>query len=513
MTALKLRNLASGRTKLTRSPLARLQGVSKHYPGVRALTDVSLEIYAGQVLALAGENGAGKSTLIKSLAGAVRPDAGIVEIGGNVVPADPGEVIRAGISVIYQELTDVPDMTVAHNLFLGAMPGKAGFVNQIEAEKKSRVSLARVGLGHVDPRRQVSTLTLSERQLLEIARCLARDAKVLVFDEPTSSLPEIEVEILMKVILGLKADGLGILYVSHHLDEFFKIADDILVLRDGSVVEQRPTTEWDEKQLVRAMLARDLGTAYPFRERTLGENVLEVHALNAPKVNSAELSVRSGEVVGLVGLAGAGRTELMRAVAGIERSDGGRVVLDGAVVKPGSIAAARAAGIAYVTEDRKQSGLVLEGSVRDNMAFGNYGLFSRFGWIRNTKLSRLCKKWVADFGVKTAGINGAVGRLSGGNQQKVVLARYAATEPRLILLDDPTRGVDVGSKSAIYEKVFDLAEGGTGVILTSSDTDEVLAVSDRVFVLRAGHIVGEFHRDSFDREAALHLASVGGTEN
>ena len=473
------------------------------------MTDVSLEIFPGKVLALAGENGAGKSTLIKSLAGAVRPDEGIIEVCGSPVPADPGEVIRAGVSVIYQELTDVPDMSVTHNLFLGALPSAVGFVRQRDADELSRRSLARVGLGHVDPRSPVSSLTLSERQLLEIARCLAREAKVLVFDEPTSSLPEHEVKILMDVIRGLKADGLGILYVSHHLDEFFEIADDILVLRDGSVVEQRPTAQWDEQQLVRAMLARDLGRAYPFRERPLGEKVLDVSGLNAPKVTNAELHVRSGEVVGLIGLAGAGRTELMRAVAGVDRVESGNILVDDAPVKLGNIEAARGAGLAYVTEDRKQSGLVLEGTVRDNMALGNYGLFSKFGWIRKSKLSRLCNKWVTEFEVKTAGLGAIVGRLSGGNQQKVVLARYAATEPRLILLDDPTRGVDVGSKSAIYDKVFELAEGGAGVILTSSDTDEVLAVSDRAYVLRAGKIVGEFQRDSFDREAALHLASVG----
>lgn len=490
-------------------PLVRLTGVSKDYPGVRALTDVSLEIFPGRVLALAGENGAGKSTLIKSLAGAVRPDSGTVEVGGTPVPSDPGEVIKAGVSVIYQELTDVPHMSIVDNLLLGALPSEAGVIRRREAEHRSREALTRVGLAGVDPWSQVSNLTLAQRQLLEIARCLARNAKVLVFDEPTSSLPESEVKVLMDVIRDLKADGLGILYVSHHLDEFFEIADDILVLRDGRVVEQRPVAEWDEEQLVRAMLARDLGRAYPFRERVLGADALNVEGMNAPRVKDARLHVRSGEIVGLVGLAGAGRTELMRAIAGVDRPESGDVRVAGARVKTGSLAAARGVGIAYVTEDRKQSGLVLESSVRDNMAYGNYGLFSRFGWIRSTKLTRLCKKWIAEYGVKTAGMSGAVGRLSGGNQQKVVLARYAATEPRVILLDDPTRGVDVGSKAAIYEKVFELAEGGAAVIVTSSDTDEVLAVSDRAYVLRAGRIVGEVDRASFDRESALHLASLG----
>lgn len=490
-------------------PLVKLSGVSKQYPGVRALTDVSLEIFPGKVLALAGENGAGKSTLIKSLAGAVRPDEGTVEVGGAPVPADPGEVIKAGVSVIYQELTDVPHMSIVDNLLLGALPNGAGITRRREAERRSREALARVGLGGLDVWGNIASLTLAQRQLLEIARCLARNAKVLVFDEPTSSLPESEVEILMNVIRDLKADGLGILYVSHHLDEFFEIADDILVLRDGRVVEQRPVAEWDEDQLVRAMLARDLGRAYPFREREIGPVALNVVGLNAPRVKDAQVHVRRGEIVGLVGLAGAGRTELMRAIAGVDRPESGAVEVFGAHVKTGSIASARGVGIVYVTEDRKQSGLVLEGSVRDNMAYGNYGLFSKWGWIRGSKLARLCKKWIAEYEVKTAGIGGAVGRLSGGNQQKVVLARYAATEPHVILLDDPTRGVDVGSKAAIYEKVFELAEGGASVIVTSSDTDEVLAVSDRAYVLRAGRIVGEIHRPSFDREAALHLASLG----
>ncbi|MFB2597794.1 sugar ABC transporter ATP-binding protein [Herbiconiux sp. P17] len=483
--------------------------VSKAYPGVVALNHVSLELRAGAITALAGENGAGKSTLIKVLSGAVRADSGEVRIAGETLPTDPGGVIGAGVSVIYQELTDVPDMTVTDNLLLGRMVSRFGVVRSRRSREIARTALRRVGLGDLDPNRSLSSLTMAQRQLVEIARCLARDAKVLIFDEPTSSLPEADVEKLLEIIRGLKAEGLAILYVSHHLAEFFAIADEIVVMRDGGVVGKAPTSEWDEPALIRAMLARDLENAYPWSEREPGEVRLAVTGLEAPGVHAATLTARSAEIVGLVGLDGAGRTELMKAVAGATRPTAGTVEVDGAPTVLGSIPRARRAGIVYAPEDRKREALLLTAPIRDNLILGLYHQVARAGVVLSRLQSAFAARSIRDFGVKTDSAWQAVGTLSGGNQQKVILARVAASEPGVILLDDPTRGVDVGAKSSIYTEVLGQVQRGATVLLTSSDTDEVLAMSDRIYVLRGGRIVREVSRPDFDRESILTSASLG----
>jgi ABC-type sugar transport system ATPase subunit len=486
-----------------------LRSVEKSYLGVRALKGVDLDLRAGTITALAGENGAGKSTLIKVLAGATTPDAGHVLIAGRAVPSDPLSVIRAGVSVIYQELTDVPDMSVAENLSLGMMPSRLGFLSKSKARARARAALRRVGLDHVNPDAPVSALSISERQLVEIARCLARNARVLIFDEPTSSLPESEVESLKRVITGLREEGLAILYVSHHLAELFAIADDIVVMRDGEIVASRPTAEWTEPDLVRAMLAKSLERAYPWRERPIGDVVLDTQGLRAPRVHDVAITVRRGEIVGLVGLAGAGRTELMKAISGAEPAVTGTITIDGLPVRTGDMGEARRKGIVYVPEDRKREGIVPESSVADNLIYGNYTLVSSLGWIRRRAVKTFVSARISEFQVKASGPGQLISRLSGGNQQKVILGRFAAAGPRLLILDDPTRGVDVGSKSGIYEKAFDLAEEGAAILITSSDTDEVLAVSDRAYVIKSGRIVAEVVRQNYDREAMLAMASLG----
>ncbi len=486
-----------------------LRGVTKSYPGVTALDDVNFALREGSVTALAGENGAGKSTFIKVLAGAVKPDAGELLVNGDAVHSTPASLIRAGVSVIYQELTDVPDMSVAENLFLGDVPSVGGVVRGRKTYEHARDALRRVGLDSLDPMVPVRSLSPSERQLVEIARCLARNARVLVFDEPTSSLAESEVQTLLAIIDKLRAEGLSVLYVSHHLDELFRIADRVAVLRDGKLVADRNIEEWDEDSLIRAMIAKDLEHAYPWSFRELGAERLRVEDLTAPGVSGVNLRVAEREIVGIVGLAGAGRTELMKAIAGSVRSRQGRVTVAGARVRNGSIAAARRAGIVYAPEDRKREGLVLEASVEDNLSYGLYPQFAVGGFIRRVIKARLAARRASTFGVKVDSVTRAVGRLSGGNQQKVLMARVAAVDPAIVLLDDPTRGVDVGAKASIHSHVISLAERGTGVILTSSDTDEVLAMADRVYVMRSGRIVGELSRDHFDREAVLKLAAAG----
>lgn len=491
------------------NPIVELSNIEKSYSGTVALSGVSLHLTPGKLTALAGENGAGKSTLIKILAGAVAPDRGYVQVAGEQVSSSPGDVIDAGVSVIYQELTDVPHMSIADNLFLGRAPSKVGIVNHSQANVEAHQALSRVGLDQLDVKQPIATLTIAQRQLIEIARCLARNAKVLVFDEPTSSLSESEADGLMKVVKQLKAEGLAILYVSHHLDELFEIADDIVVLRDGKVVDQKPTADWSEATLVKAMLARDLHNAYPWEDREIGNISITASKVQIAHVQGANIEAREREIVGLIGLAGAGRTELMRAIAGIDRPRSGEIALSGKKIPLGSLSRARTAGISYVPEDRKTSGLVLGTSVGDNLIQGNYSLVSRAGWFSARRIKQLVDSLVRGFGVKTSDFHQPINGLSGGNQQKVLIARATASNPKVILLDDPTRGVDVGSKAAIYEKMFELAQSGATVFVTSSDTDEVLAVTDRSYVIRAGKIVAEVQREDYDREKILHLASMG----
>ena len=333
---------------------------------------------------------------------------------------------------------------------------------------------------------------------------------MLIFDEPTSSLPEDDVEALLGIIRQLRTEGLAILYVSHHLDELFAIADEIVVMRDGSVVSGKPAREWTQAELVRAMLAKDLKNAYPWSNRPQGPVLLEVKNLVAPGVRSTSLAARSGEIVGLVGLDGAGFTELLKAIAGAARPSSGSVHVESKPVRLGSVVNARKLGIVYAPENRRAEGLILDASISDNVALGLYSLITRAGLVLSGRLAALSKAAVREYGIKAESVRQTVGTLSaGGNQQKVILARVARGGSRVIMLDDPTRGVDVGAKFSIYEQVLQLALRGAAVLLTSSDTDEVLAMSDRVYVLRAGRIVSEVVRAQFNRERILTAASLG----
>ena len=494
---------------MTNPALVELSNVSKRYPGVVALDDVTLTLKSGTITALAGENGAGKSTLIKVLSGAVVPDSGEVRVGGALLPSQPGAVIRSGISTIYQELTDVPEMSVLDNVLLARHTSRLGWIKGRANRELGRLALERVGLGGLDLARTAGSLSLAQRQLLEIARCLARDARVLIFDEPTSSLPEADAEHLLEIIRQLRRQGLAILYVSHHLEELFAIADEIVVMRDGSVVDKRPIGEWTQPDLVKSMLAKDLKNAYPWVDRRHGDVLLEVKDLVAPGVKSANLTSRSGEIVGLVGLDGAGRTELMKALAGATKPSSGSVAVGGKPVRLGNLSQARQSGIVYAAENRKTEGLILGASIADNVVLGLYSLVARAGIILSGRLAGFAERSVREFDVKAHSIRQTIGTLSGGNQQKVILARVAQGGSRVIMLDDPTRGVDVGAKSSIYQQVLKLAVGGASVLLTSSDTDEVLAMCDRIYVLRAGRIVSEVLRADFDREGILTSASLG----
>ncbi|KDA04724.1 sugar ABC transporter ATPase [Microbacterium sp. CH12i] len=490
-----------------------LEGVSKTFGTNTVLNGVGFAFEGGTITGLVGENGAGKSTLIRTLAGAIEPTAGEITIDGRPLPRSAKAVIDAGVSVIYQELTDIPDMSLLENVLLGNLTARGGVKRQAENRRRARAGLERVGLGQIDLGTAIRELTMAQRQLAEIARCLIRNARVLILDEPTSSLPEADVETLLHVVTDLRAQGIAILYVTHHLDELFRISDRLVVLRDGHKVAEGPTSDFDEKSLVRAMLAKDLEQAYPYRDRRLGKTVLRVENLTAAGSKGNSVTARAGEVVGLVGLAGAGRTELLRAIAGAHSVSSGSVSVDDKAVPTGSLGKALQAGIMYAPEDRKRDGLVLDGSIESNLVYGDYHGVSRWGLLNFRALARKARDVAQRYQVRMYSPSQAVGDLSGGNQQKIVVARLSEREPRVALFDDPTRGVDVGAKAGIYDRIFDLAERGTAVLVCSSDTDEVLAVADRVYVLVSGSVVAEITRDQFEREQILHLSAGGNATN
>lgn len=496
-----------------RKPLLSVAGISKTYGPNEVLSGISFSLEPGSITGLVGENGAGKSTLIKILAGATAPTAGAVALNDVALPTTTGAVIEAGVSVIYQELTDIPDMSLLENVLLGNLASTWGVSRKRLNRERASQSLHKVGLGDLDLGTPIRELSISQRQLAEIARCLVRDAKVLILDEPTSSLPEADVNNLLTVIEGLRSEGLCILYVTHHLSELFRIADRLIILRDGRMVGDAPISEWNERLLVRTMLAKDLENAYPWVPRDLGDELLAISGLQAKGVEGGTLSIRRREIVGLVGLAGAGRTELMKAIAGVNPVKSGTITIDKRSLRPGKLGAARRQGVIYAPEDRKTEGLVLNSSISSNIAFGNYGPISKFGVLNPKVMTQRAVDFAGKYDIRFRSPQQAVGELSGGNQQKVILARINETHPKVVLFDDPTRGVDVGAKWGIYEHIFNLAANGAGILITSSDTDEVLAVSDRVFVLLGGKVVAEFKRDEFDRERILHLASVANASN
>ncbi|WP_411285588.1 sugar ABC transporter ATP-binding protein [Lapillicoccus sp.] len=492
------------------APLLEIRDISKSFPGVRALKGVTLTLQSSHVLGLVGENGAGKSTLIKILAGGYSADGGSILVDGETLASGPSAALDAGIAVIYQELSLVPDMTVTENLFLGRMPSKGPVLDRRTAGKNAREVLGRVGLGSLDPDRRTSTLGLNVRQLVEIAKALAQDARILVMDEPSAALQRDDIATLFAVVRDLQRDGIGVIYISHHLEEIFEVCDSAMVLRDGLAVESRDIGEWTEEALVRAMVARDLHEMYPWRSRPLGDVVLEVKDLvQRPRVNGVSLAVRGGEIVGVAGIAGAGRTELLKAIAGATPPTAGTVRVHGRPVSTRSTRHGLRAGIVYAPEDRKAEGLVLGASIENNVVLSNLGAVSRAGVVDRGARRSLAERVVERFGVKTSGITQEAGKLSGGNQQKVILGRVTQTGPKVILLDEPTRGIDVAAKAEIYGHVLGLAERGAAVVLVSSELPELLGMSDRIVVMRQGRLVAELPREEADQETVMRWATSG----
>lgn len=487
----------------------RFENISKSFPGVRALSEVSFGVREGSVHALIGENGAGKSTLLKILSGVYRADEGTLRIGGNAVSfANTASAIDAGVAVIYQELNLVPQLTVAENLYLGHMPNRGGVVNRSRLLEDTRRRLDELGLD-IAADTKVETLPIAERQMVEIAKALSRNAKIIAFDEPTSSLSSREVDALFAIIRRLKAEGHVILYVSHRLEEIFEIADSATVLRDGRHVETFDTLQGvQEATLVNRMVGRNIEDIYSYTGRDAGEPVLEVRGILGPGLAApVDLTVRKGEIVGLFGLVGAGRTELMKLIYGAERPTAGEIRLEGRPLDIRSASDAIKAGIVLCPEDRKKEGIFPVRSVTENINISARRLFSTMGFqINEARERQNAETQVAQLNIKTPSLAQEIRNLSGGNQQKVILGRWLSEDVKVILLDEPTRGIDVGAKSEIYNIMYRLAARGIGVLAVSSELPEVLGICDRIVVMRLGRVVASVPRAEANEEGILRLA-------
>ena len=490
----------------TRAPLLAVEGLRKEFPGVVALDGVSFDLRPGEVHVLLGENGAGKSTLIKCLAGVYQPDGGRILVDGEPHRMHSArDAEQLGIATIHQELNLVPRLSVAENVLLGRPPRRFGVIDRRAAARQAAAALERVGLD-VDLSTPVGELGIARQQLVEIAKALSLDARVLILDEPTAALTDDEVDRLLALMRELRERGVGMIFISHHLEEIRQIGDRVTVLRDGRSVGMVPaTTSRDE--LVRMMVGRTIEAQYPRRRTAPGEVLLDVDGLTAAgRFDSVGLQVRAGEVVGLAGLVGAGRTEVLRAIAGVDRYDAGGVRVRGTRVRGGSVDAAIDAGIGLVPEDRKGQGLVLGASVQENLGVVTMRAATRWGLVDFGRLRAVAADMIQRLGIRTPSPRTVVRTLSGGNQQKVVIGKWLAANPAVLLLDEPTRGIDVGAKVEIYELVNALTADGRGVLLVSSELPEVLGMCDRVLVMARGRIVGELDHTEATQDAVMALA-------
>lgn len=485
----------------------RVRGVSKRFPGVQALDGVDFALAVGEVHALVGENGAGKSTLVKVLTGAIRRDAGTVEVFGHPMELrSPAEALRAGIAAIYQEFNLVPHLTVAENIFLGREPRRrAGFLHWRELETRARQVLSRMQIS-LDPAAVVAHLSVAGQQMVEIAKALSVGARILVMDEPSAALTEHDLKALFEQVKRLQGQGVSVIYISHRLAEIFDVADRATVLRDGRVVGTRRVQDLDEVRLVRMMVGRDLEAPLRGEGATAGEVGLRAVNLRAPGVEGCSLQVRRGEVVGVAGLVGSGRSELARAIFGASPRDG-QVYVDGRLLRPGSPRAAFRAGLGLLAEDRKLQALLMEMTVRENVTLSNLAPLTVGGLVRRSREEAAAQGMVERLDIRPRATARPVSQLSGGNQQKVVLARLLFTQCRVLILDEPTRGVDVGAKAEIHRLIRRLADDGAAVLMISSELPELLKVADRILVMRRGRLVGELAAAQATEERIMVLAT------
>ncbi|WP_223258408.1 MULTISPECIES: sugar ABC transporter ATP-binding protein [Thermogemmatispora] len=488
------------------SPIIRLRKITRRFPGVTAVAEVDLDIYPGEVHVVAGENGAGKSTLMKILYQVERPDAGQIYLNGEPLSFHGPHYARAlGIAMVHQEFALAPHLSVAENLFLGREPLRFGFIRRRRELAEARHLLEQVGL-NLDPRRLVASLSVAEQQLVEIARAISFNARVLILDEPTATLTEQEIARLFEVIRQLTAQGVAVLYISHRLDEIFQIADRVTVMRDGRVVATLPRAELSEQKLVQLMVGRAITNLYPRPETHPGPVLLRVEGLSRRGLlHDCSFEVHAGEILGLAGLIGAGRSELARAVCGADPIDSGRILLDGQELHIRRPADAIRAGLAYVTEDRKREGLALDLGVDQNITLASLPV--RLGLLLLRRERSVALHACQRLNIRTPSVRRKVRLLSGGNQQKVVVARWLETQARVIFFDEPARGIDVGAKAEMFALIGRLASEGRAIVLISSYLPELLNMCDRIAVMREGRIVGTLSRGQFSEERIIALAT------
>lgn len=496
--------------------LLQMRGVDKSFPGVHALKSVDLDVAAGDVLALLGENGAGKSTLIKVLGGAHQPDSGTIKIDGHLVQiGSPQDSQRAGIGIIYQEFNLVPAMTVRENIFLGQEPGRISFIATGNERRRARELFERIGV-ELDPDAIVRNLTVAQQQIVEIAKALSLDSRIIVMDEPSAALSPREVQGLFRIVEELKSQGIGIVYVSHRLDEIFAICNRVTVLRDGAYVDSKPIGELTRETLIELMVGRKLENEFPKRAVSNSDQCsiselrtgLAVSGLvGRPKVKDVSFNVRRGEIVALTGLVGAGRTETARLIFGADKRQAGSIMLDGKELNIRSPRDAIAAGICLLTEDRKGQGLTLNQSVLENFGLPNLSRFTVGGLIQQKRERNAFQSYVDQLQIKVFGPEQRAGNLSGGNQQKLVLAKWLERDAEVIIFDEPTRGIDVGAKFEIYLLMHRLVEQGKAILMISSELLEVLGMADRIVVLHEGRVTGEITDvESATQESIMELA-------
>lgn len=489
------------------SNLLVLRDITKMYPGVLALNKASLEVRQGEVHALIGENGAGKSTLIKVITGAIEPDAGIIEFEGKEYTHMTPIISRGvGIEAIYQEFNLAPSLTVAENIFLGTKANKGAVVDfkKLYGEAEKVLDNFRVV---INPKALVKELSVAYMQLVEIAKAIARNAKLLIMDEPTAPLTDDEVENLFELIAQLKKQGVSIIYISHRLDELFEVSDRVTVMRDGEVIVTKETKDMKKEELIYYMVGREMKETYPSRELEYGEEILRVEGISGNGLEPISFALRKGEVLGFAGLVGAGRTELARLVFGADAKDSGKVFVEGKEVNIKTPKDAVRAGIGLVAEDRKAQGVLLRLPIKTNITISILERLSKLGVI-NSKMEAECvAKYKDALSIKTPSMEQLVGNLSGGNQQKVALSKWLASESKVLIFDEPTRGIDVGAKQEIYQLINRLAAEGMGIIIISSEMEEILGMTDRIMVLAEGKLAGELKKEEFSQTTILKYAS------
>ncbi|MFZ3298998.1 L-arabinose ABC transporter ATP-binding protein AraG [Ralstonia pickettii] len=499
---------ASGPPDASPTAYLKLDGITVRFPGVLALDHVSLDIRRGEVHGLMGENGAGKSTLLKVLSGVNQPEVGTLSLDG--VPqqfTNTRAAIAAGIAIIYQELHLVPELTVAENLMLGALPNRFGVLDEKTLIARALRELERLG-ERLDPAQPVKHLSIGQRQMIEIGKALMRDARVIAFDEPTSSLSSRETTQLFRIIRALKAEGRAVIYVTHRMEEVYELCDRVTVFRDGRHIDTfNAGAHLDRERLIRCMVGRSIQDVYGYKPRPLGGVKVDVRGLMGPGLSEpASFRAHAGEIVGFFGLVGAGRSELMKLLYGAVKPTAGEIRLNGKRVQFNTPRDAVRAGVALCPEDRKQDGIVAIASVSDNLNISCRRHFSRFSVLNNRQEARTTQSFIDKLAIKTRNGETPIGKLSGGNQQKVILSRWLADDIDVFLMDEPTRGIDVGARSEIYSLLYGLAQAGRTVIVVSSDLAEVIGISDRVLVMKQGRIVGDLPREHASPDTLIKLA-------